>query len=348
MEIRIKVRDNIGTRLEFRLNDPMDSDFGKVAASGIPVGVPGRGLNKEKWQFQVSLPIIDTYPGKTLPPVQRALEELIKRIRQHWKGPVAPPVLMLPLQLRPHDLSTLITTQRPGIPIGIEEFRLEPMFIDLISDSPHFLILGDTECGKTTLLRTWMRTIEQRYKPEEASFAIIDTRKMLIDFAESKHLIAYAYNSTTLTSCIGNTKATLQKRLTTDKDTPLTTLAASKRWTGRHFFMFVDDYDSLGNGSSGPLVPLVEHLAVGSDIGFHLVVARRVSGMGRAAYEPVIQRLREMSTPALIMSGDPQEGKIMHAQTAALMLPGRGFLTRRNQPSTLVQTVYTEPAYATT
>jgi S-DNA-T family DNA segregation ATPase FtsK/SpoIIIE len=59
VEIRAKVRDNIGTRLELRLNDPADSEFGKAAASTVPVGVPGRGINKDKLQFQVSLPIID-------------------------------------------------------------------------------------------------------------------------------------------------------------------------------------------------------------------------------------------------------------------------------------------------
>jgi S-DNA-T family DNA segregation ATPase FtsK/SpoIIIE len=67
--------------------------------------------------------------------------------------------------------------------------------------------------------------------------------------------------------------------------------------------------------------------------------------MSRSAFEPVLQRLREMSTPALIMSGDPQEGKIMHNQAAALLPPGRGHLVRRNQPSTLIQVVYTEPAH---
>jgi S-DNA-T family DNA segregation ATPase FtsK/SpoIIIE len=74
-------------------------------------------------------------------------------------------------------------------------------------------------------------------------------------------------------------------------------------------------------------------------------MARRVSGMSRSSFEPLLQRLREMSTPALIMSGDPQEGRILHNQAAALLPAGRGFLVRRGHPSTLVQTVYTEPAH---
>jgi S-DNA-T family DNA segregation ATPase FtsK/SpoIIIE len=244
--------------------------------------------------------------------------------------------------------STTAGGEHPGIPLGLEEFRLEPIFVDLISGSPHFIILGDTECGKTTLLRAWMRGIEQRYTPQEASFAIIDYRKTLLDFAESKHLITYAYNAATLTACVGGSKATLQQRVTTDKDAPLSRLLASKRWTGRHYFLFIDDYDSLGATNNSPISPLIEYLPIGSDIGFHVVMARRVSGISRSAFEPLLQRLREMSTPAIIMSGDPQEGRIMHNQAVVLQPPGRGFLVRRNQPSTLVQVAFTEPVPAAT
>jgi S-DNA-T family DNA segregation ATPase FtsK/SpoIIIE len=346
-EIRVKVRDNIGTRLELRLNDPMDSEFGKAIATTIPVGVPGRGINKDKLQFQVSLPLVDACPDERLPPVQQALEEYVQRVRQYWDGPPAPPVLMLPFFVPWSDMPTPQAKEnRPGVPIGLEEFRLEPIFIDLISRSPHFIIVGDTECGKTTLLRAWMRSIEQRYEPGEASFIIVDYRKMLLDFVESQHLVTYAHNPTTLTECVGRLKASLEKRVTTDTDAPLSALAATKRWTGRHFFLFVDDYDSLGANSNTPLGPLVEYLPIGSDIGFHVIIARRVSGMSRSSFEPMLQRLREMSTPALIMSGDSQEGRILHNQAAALMPPGRGYLVQRNQPSTLVQLAYIEPAYA--
>jgi S-DNA-T family DNA segregation ATPase FtsK/SpoIIIE len=346
MEIRDKLRDNIGTRLELRLNDPMDSEFGKDAAASVPIGIPGRGINKDKLQFQISLPIIDSYTDGEFPPVQQALEELIQRICQNWPGPTAPPVLMLPPLVRWEDLpSATAKDHRPGVPLGLEEFRLEPIFIDLISDSPHFLILGDSECGKTTLLRTWMRGIEQRYDKQQASFAIIDYRKTLVDFAESKNLLTYAHNAATLTECVGNFKADLEKRVKTDVDVPLSRLRTSKHWTGRHYFLFVDDYDSLASATSTPLSPLVDYLMAGRDIGFHVIIARRVGGIGRAGFEPMLQRLREMGTSAIIMSGDPQEGRIIHNQGATPQPPGRGYLVRRNYPSTLVQVAFAEPAH---
>jgi len=311
------------------------------------VGIPGRGLNKQKLHFQVALPLLDAPPDQELPPVQEALEEFVQRVRQHWEGPTAPPVLLLPALVRwEHIVSPTPLDQQPGLLFGLEEFRLEPVFIDMISTSPHFLILGDTECGKTTLLRTLMRGIEQRYEKKEVAFAVIDYRKALVDFAESKNLLTYAYNADTLKSCIDNFRVDLNKRQKTDGDVPLSRLLAPKKFTGRHYFLFVDDYDTLTSGSSSPLALLAEYLAAGLDIGFHFVVARRVSGMARSSFEPMLQRIREMGTSAIIMSGDKDEGRLIHNQAATLLPPGRGFLVQRGHPSTLVQVAFTEPAYA--
>ncbi|WP_201377396.1 type VII secretion protein EccCb [Ktedonobacter sp. SOSP1-85] len=347
VEIRTKLRDNIGARLELRLNDPVDSEFGKAVASLVPIGVPGRGVNKDKLQFQIALPLADFYPDEEFPPVQQALSTFIQRTRQHWNGPAAPPVRLLPTLVRWEDLPSPATAENlpAGIPLGLEELRLDPIFIDVISAGPHFLILGDSESGKTTLLRAWMRGIEQRYQKEEASFAIIDYRKTLVDFAESQHLLTYAYNTPTLAACIGNLKASLEKRVADGGDTPLSRLQASKRWTGRHFFLFVDDYDSLATGTSTPLSPLVDYLSAGRDIGFHVVLARRVGGVGRSSFEPMLQRLREMGTSAIIMSGDSQEGRLIHNQAATLQPPGRGYLVQRNHPPTLVQIAFAKPTY---
>ncbi len=219
------------------------------------------------------------------------------------------------------------------------------MYIDLIASGPHFIILGDMECGKTTLLRTWMRGIERRYDPKEVAFAIIDFRKTLLDFTDSKHLLTFAYNPPTLAECIGNFKADLDKRLQSSADAPLSKLRAPQRWNGRHYFLFVDDYETIVAPTGSPLNPLVEYLLSGRDIGFHVVLVRRVGGVGRASFEPVFQRLREMGSSAIILSGDPQEGKILHGQAASMLPPGRGYLVQRNHPPTLVQIAQTEPAF---
>jgi len=349
-EIRPKVRDNIGTRLELRLNDPIESEFGKAAASAIPVGVPGRGLTKDKLQFQTALPLVNSHkdPHQHLP-LQQALEVLVQQKRQSWKGAPAPPIRMLPSVVSWRDLplaSAETGSQPPGVPIGLEEFRLDLVSIDLISAGPHFIVLGDTECGKTNLLRAWMRGLEQRYTPKQVSFAIVDYRKMLLEFATSQHLLAYAHNPLTLNECVGNLKADLEKRVQSSSNVPLEQLRKQEQWKGCHYFLFVDDYDSIITPTASPLNPLVEFLLAGRDIGFHLILTRRVGGTGRAGFEAVLQRLREMGSPGLIMSGDPQEGPLLGGQRASQLPPGRGYLVRRNHPPTLIQTVMAEPEEA--
>jgi S-DNA-T family DNA segregation ATPase FtsK/SpoIIIE len=346
-EIRPKLRDNIASRLELRLNDPIESEIGKAPASAIPIGVPGRGLIKEKLQFQAALPVIHSQADQrsnrqdTAP--QQALELLVQRVSSSWTGTSAPPIRMLPSLVTWHDLPATSPDQPSGVPLGLEEFRLDPVYIDLISAGPHFIILGDTECGKTTLLRAWMQGLERRYPAKQVAFAIVDYRKMLLDFAESPYLLTYAYNPATLKACIDNFKVDLNTRLSASTDVPLAQLRKQQRWDGIHFFLFVDDYDTIVTPAGNPFNPLAEMLLAGRDIGFHFVITRRVGGAGRALFEPVIQRLKDMGSSAIIMSGDPQEGKLLHGQAPALLPPGRGYLVQRNQPSTLVQLVCAEP-----
>ncbi len=341
-EIRAKIRDNIGLRLELRLNDPIESEVGKLPAATLPIGVPGRGLTKEKLQFQAALPLVQNQEEQSFEDalVQKALATFIERTADTWDGEPAPPIHMLPSLVTWQDIATREwQEQLSGVPLGLEEFRLQPIYVDLISAGPHFIILGDTESGKSTVLRAWMRGLEQRYTTKQVAFAIVDYRKTLLDFAESPYLLTYAHNPPTLKACIDNFKADLEKRVSAYADVPLAQLRKQQRWDGIHFFLFVDDYDNIVTPTNNPLTPLLELMLAGRDIGFHVVITRGVSGAGRAAFEPVMQRLREMGSAALMLSGDPLEGKLFHGQAPALLPPGRGYLVQRNQPPTLIQVV---------
>ena len=104
----------------------------------------------------------------------------------------------------------------------------------------------------------------------------------------------------------------------------------------------MDDYETIVAPTGNPLAGLVDNLLQARDVGLHVVLARQIGGIARGAFEPVFQRLKEMGTPGLVMSGDPQEGPILGTQKAASLPPGRGYLVRRNVRTALVQTVYVE------
>jgi S-DNA-T family DNA segregation ATPase FtsK/SpoIIIE len=115
-------------------------------------------------------------------------------------------------------------------------------------------------------------------------------------------------------------------------------IAARSWWTGPDFYVVVDDYDLVASSAGNPLAPLADLLAQGRDLGLHVIVARRVGGMARAGMDPLLNRLRELHVPGLILSGEPSEGPILGLHRASSRPPGRGLLVRRRHRPLLVQT----------
>ncbi len=342
-EVRAKIRDNIGTRLELRLNDPADSEVDKKKSAELPIGIPGRGLTKEKLQFQICLPWISTdLPSKVAGELsqQQALDTLIERTGT-WRGPVASPVLMLPSLVKRQQILQAEVTRRAGVPIGLEEFRLDPIYIDLLSAEPHFLVLGDAECGKTNLLRLWYSELTRRYTPDQLKIAVIECRATtnLLDITQSKHFLTYASmrmpsSVKESVECLTNT---LKERALPTTYSSIQDLASTNAWTGPHYFLFVDDYDAIASPSGSPLVPLRDLIVQARDVGFHVILTRTISGLASSSYETIIKSLRESGSPGLIMSGNRQEGKLLHDQAATNLPVGRGYLVQRKYPATQVQ-----------
>ncbi|MCA1693165.1 MAG: hypothetical protein LC733_13600, partial [Actinobacteria bacterium] len=112
---------------------------------------------------------------------------------------------------------------------------------------------------------------------------------------------------------------------------------------GPELYLVVDDYELVATAPN-PLTPLLEYLAQGRDLGFHLILARRVAGAQRGVQEPVLQRVRELGSPGLILSGDRSEGPLIGTHRAAPLPPGRGLLVRRKEKPVLVQVAWTSEA----
>ena len=107
--------------------------------------------------------------------------------------------------------------------------------------------------------------------------------------------------------------------------------------------MLVDDYDLVASGGGNPLSTLLDLLPQARDIGLHLVITRRAGGAARALYEPVLQRLRELDSPGLLMSGNREEGALIGNLKPSIQPAGRGFLVRRRDGTQLIQTAWSEP-----
>ena len=113
----------------------------------------------------------------------------------------------------------------------------------------------------------------------------------------------------------------------------------TRSWrTGKDVYVFVDDYDLVASPTMNPLGPLVELLPYARDVGLHVVIARHSGGAGRAMFDPVLQKLRDLNAAGLLLSGDREEGPLIGAARPSRQPAGRGQLVRRRGGVVLVQT----------
>jgi S-DNA-T family DNA segregation ATPase FtsK/SpoIIIE len=332
-EFRPAIRDLLGTRFELRLGDPYESEMGRALAANVPERSPGRGLTRDGLHFLTALPRIDGQPdGASL---ADAVRKLVETVATAWPAPRAPEVRLLP--------SAFSVAELPGpaetgtrLPFAVDEATLSPVFLDFAAD-PHFLVLGDTETGKSNLLHLVADGIVTRYSLEQARIIMVDYRRSLLDAADTEHRIGYAPSSAAAVALLNDAREALVSRLP-PADLTADQLRNRSWWRGSDLFVIVDDYDLVA-GASNPLLPLVDLLPQAREIGLHLVLARSAGGAGRAMFEPVIQRLREMGSTALLMSASKDEGPIFGVKPQTLPA-GRGYLVTRRTEPLLVQTAF--------
>jgi S-DNA-T family DNA segregation ATPase FtsK/SpoIIIE len=332
MDIRPAVRDTFGSRVELRLSEAGDSALDRRAAMNVPEKAPGRGITPDGMQFLAALPRAGGISDPEA--LAEGARKLISDLAGAWQGPGAPPIRLLPANV---PYGSLPETGQPGVPIGIAEVDLQPVHIDFATD-PHFLLFGDGEAGKSTFLRALAQGIVDRNDVTQARLIMVDYRRSMLGDITSPHLIGYGSSAQVTEGIIAEVANVMRDRLPPATVTP-EQLRARSWWKGPDLYVLVDDYDLVAGGGSNPLSPLLEFLPQARDIGLHLVVVRRTGGASRALYEPVLMRLRELSTPGIVMSGDRDEGVLLGTVRPGPLPPGRGWLVTRRGGTRLVQLI---------
>ncbi|TDX92578.1 hypothetical protein CLV69_105423, partial [Amycolatopsis arida] len=101
--------------------------------------------------------------------------------------------------------------------------------------------------------------------------------------------------------------------------------------------------DLVVTQTSNPLKPLSEFLAQAKDVGLHMIVARRTGGASRAAYDPIIGKLKELAAPGMVMNGSRDEGALLGNVKPGPMPPGRGYYVSRKAGKQLMQVSWIPP-----
>ncbi|OBJ49554.1 type VII secretion protein EccCb [Mycobacterium sp. 1423905.2] len=325
-EIRPALKDQIGTRIELRLGDPADSALDRKQAQRVPLGRPGRGLSHDGLQMLIARPELD---GIELPCRDSAL--------------AAPSIPLLPERVE-HEAVVRSAGEELAthIVLGIEERRLRPVAMDF-QRHQHLLVLGEGECGKTSTLRALCREIIRTTTPAQARLVIVDYRRTLLGVAETDHLSGYAGSPAALSVVVADLLTLLRQRMAPPDVTPAQ-LRTRSWWSGPDVYLVVDDYDLVATTAGNPLSALLDYLPYASDVGLHLIVARRSGGAARALFEPLLAGLREFGCTGLVMSTAPDDGALLGPSCSGPLPPGRGVLTTKSGEERVVQVCWSPPA----
>ncbi|MFV5996727.1 type VII secretion protein EccCa [Streptomyces sp. NPDC056231] len=333
MEVRANLKDHLMNRLELRLGDVMDSELDRKAAVNVPAGVPGRGLTPEKLHFMAAVPRIDGINSDS--DLSEATAAMNQEVARHWTAAPAPAVRLLPRELPAHELPAGYAHPERGVAFGIDENNLEAVFLDFERD-PFFLVFGESESGKSNLLRLLIKQLTERYDGNVCKFFVIDNRRALLDVTPATHLAEYVPMSNNMEHHM-DALYDLMKRRTPSPDVTAQELRERSWWKGPTVYVVVDDYDLVSTSSGNPLAKLTEMLPFSRDVGVRFIIARSTAGVGRALYEPFMQRIMELGAQGLMLSGDPIEGDVLGNVRPRPMPPGRGVFVTRRRGNPLVQ-----------
>ena len=345
-DFRAAVRDVFGTRLELRLGDPNDSEVDRKLAQLVPDRAPG----SRSGHREAALPRRAAPGRRTVRPARRrrrASRTSSSGCRKAWGGSQGPKLRLLPERI---DLARLHAAgrSRPG--------RSRTRRSTSPSTSATSRRSASTSTGSRTCWRSATAApararccaptrseVMRTRTAQEAQVVVVDYRRSLLGEVPDDYQLHYLTSATQAEPAIAELAAYLQQRLPGPDVTP-DQLRNRSWWTGAEVYVVIDDYDLVATQSGSPIAPLVPLLAQARDVGLHLALARRSGGAARALYEPVIQSLRDLAMPGLLLSGSPDEGPLIGTAKPRKSVPGRAQLVTRDRGVEVVQTAWTDPA----
>lgn len=332
-ELKARIRDYLGTKVEFRLGDVNETQIDRITRE-IPLNRPGRAVSTEKHHLMIGVPRMDGVHSADdlVPALTAAVREIAARHTDE-----APRVRVLPsrIHLRQLDPSPPSPDSdyrtRWTIPVGVREADLTVAH-NAMHTSPHQLIFGAPKSGKTTIATAVAQAICARNSPDQVRFMIADYRSGLLEAVPDTHLLkagAINRNHATLEASIKALAINLTKRLPPTDLTPAQ-LRARSWWTGPDIVLLVDDWHMIvaAGGMMSPMAPLTPLLPAAADIGLHLIVTCQMSQAHRATMDKFVGAAYGAGTPTMFLSGEKQD------------FPSREIIVKKRPPG---QAFYVSP-----
>ncbi|ORW10394.1 type VII secretion protein EccCb [Mycobacterium kyorinense] len=345
-ELKARVRDYLGTKVEFRLGDINETQIDRMTRE-IPANRPGRAISMEKHHLMMGVPRLDGVHN-----AQNLVEAITAAVQQiaaaHTEQ--APQVRVLPERIYLHELDP----NPPGpdadyrtrwmIPIGVREADLSVAYANM-QMTPHLLIFGAAKSGKTRIAHAVAQAICSRNSPKQVRFMLADYRSGLLDAVPESHLLpagAINRNSSSLDESVKALAEILRKRLP-PPDLTTAQLRSRSWWSGPDIVLLVDDWHMIvaAGGAIPPMAPLGPLLPASADIGLHIVVTCQMSHAHRATMDKFVGAAFGAGSPTLFLSGDKQEYPSQEIKVKRRP-PGQAFLVSPDGKE-VIQAAYVDP-----
>src|SRR6266487_535740 len=332
----------IETRIGLRLVELTDSLIliGKNDAGHIDPAVPGRGYIRGRTfeEVHIALPFNSEDDDEQT----HLLDEWVAMIARTMKVDKlhkAVPIRLLPEYVRADyflmdiisSMSTKIAEKAQQTPstlqirLGIEDFSLNSISVELNNDTPHMIVAGGPGSGRTTVLQTCLLML--------ASPQYINAKVVLVDFRRSSRLLRrlpymwmYADNEERLVATVEALKQELRARVTQIREEMKRMEEVDDDDLGSlpmdPIIIVIDDYEQIGALLKNPLLDLKEFLLQARDLGLHVIVAGGSADIMRS--DPLLQQVRACRQ-GLILGADPNDPQILGVRMSDLP-PGRGHL----------------------
>jgi len=326
---------------------------------------PGSGLlgGKPPLHCQIALPA----NGETEDARESNMMATIAAMRSTWGDqPRAEPIQVLSESVPFEVLSMMQSALPPRTPqsapeplqslIGVDGMTLQPRVLHWSGDGPHFLINGPVATGKSTLLRTLLLGIAERYSPAEVNMLLVDfSQASLRPLRHLPHVIQYVTDETTLFDQLRYFRAemswrraemNMRKQSGDDHDE----LDTQDTCPFAPLILAIDDYDQLQEALAGTGYEAFEELAQtirrDSRLGLHVIIAGETSNMARGG-DSILKQLRLTRSGFALSSTDAVEvlgGRVTATMRREEHPDGRGYQVARNSIRLVQFAQSSEPA----
>jgi S-DNA-T family DNA segregation ATPase FtsK/SpoIIIE len=334
-------------RIGLRLVEQTDSllFLGRNDACRLDPATPGRGYIRGKTleEVQIALPV----DSKDDDEQTLLLDQQVQRIAyasQQVGLAGAPPIQLLPEYVRADAFFIDALSPAPYAPkterrvksadkslrihLGIEDFSLLPINLELNADTPHMLIGGGPGSGKTSTLQLCLLMLASIPENREARLILVDFRRSSRLLRRLRNVWLYADNEDKLNEVITTLKDELRERMARlragmvqqNDDEPVSI-------PDPPIVLIVDDYEQFSILTRNPLNDLKEFLLQARDLHFHMIVSGSSNDLNKS--EAFLQQIRA-GRLGVVLGGDPQEQPLLGVRMSDLP-PGRGYLVKRNK-----------------